>query len=312
MAHPLTHELSLFERFGFRLYKHRYLALALLLSLPLLWLVVVYLSSLLVFLFHAIFRIDPFSAVLIYEPSLDTLTQLLTVPTNLDIILRTVVMALLVTFSCAVLAYPLAYFMVFYASPMMKAALYISVLLPMWSSYLVKVYAWRQLLAKEGILTWFLDRLGMLPLLDAWLQWPLVGGATLSTSSTGMFLVFTYMWLPFMILPVQAALERVPKSLIDASEDLGATPAKTFRKVTLPMSLPGLLAGSIFTFSLTLGDYIIPTVVGAPGLFIGPMVYQQQGTVGDLPLAAAFSLVPILIMLVYLQLAKRFGAFDSL
>jgi putative spermidine/putrescine transport system permease protein len=182
----------------------------------------------------------------------------------------------------------------------------------MWTSYLVKVYAWRLVLAKQGIFSWFVDVFGLTPVLDGALATPLIGGPSLASSYIGMFIVFVYMWLPFMILPLVAALERVPGSLVAASADLGARPGQTFRHVVLPLALPGLAAGSIFTFSLTLGDYIIPSVVGAPGYFIGMMVYQQQGTAGNLPLAAAFSVVPIILIAVYLALARRMGAFDAL
>jgi putative spermidine/putrescine transport system permease protein len=182
----------------------------------------------------------------------------------------------------------------------------------MWTSYLVKVYAWRLILAKQGIVSWGFTSLGAQGALDGVLATPVVGGPSLASSYIGMFIVFVYMWLPFMILPLAAALERVPASLLQASADLGARPGQTFRNVVLPLALPGLAAGSVFTFSLTLGDYIIPSVVGAPGYFIGMMVYQQQGTAGNLPLAAAFSVVPIVLISLYLALAKRLGAFDAL
>jgi putative spermidine/putrescine transport system permease protein len=182
----------------------------------------------------------------------------------------------------------------------------------MWTSYLVKVYAWRLILAKQGILNWAFESVGLGWLLEAILQTPGVGGPSLASSYLGMFIVFVYMWLPFMILPVAAALERVPASLLQASADLGARPRQTFRTVTLPLAMPGIAAGSIFTFSLTLGDYIIPSVVGAPGFFIGMMVYQQQGLAGNIPLAAAFSVVPIVLIAMYLAFARRLGAFDAL
>jgi putative spermidine/putrescine transport system permease protein len=221
-------------------------------------------------------------------------------------------MAVAVTIACAVIALPIANYMVRYASPRARALFYVGVMLPMWMSYLVKVYAWRLILAKQGILSWLLDTVGLSAALDAALQIPGIGGPSLSASYLGMFIVFVYMWLPFMILPLAAALEKVPESLLQASADLGARPAQTFRTVTLPLALPGLAAGSVFTFSLTLGDYIIPSVVGAPGYFIGMMVYQQQGTAGNIPLAAAFSVVPIVLIMIYLSLAKRAGAFDAL
>jgi len=199
-----------------------------------------------------------------------------------------------------------------YASPRMKAFFYVGVMLPMWTSYLVKVYAWRLILAKQGILNWGLTAVGLDGVLETALTTPVIGGPSLASSYLGMFIVFVYMWLPFMILPLAAALERVPQSLIQASADLGARPRQTFWGVVLPLALPGLAAGSVFTFSLTLGDYIIPSVVGAPGYFIGMMVYQQQGTAGNIPLAAAFSVVPIVLIAIYLMLAKRMGAFDAL
>jgi putative spermidine/putrescine transport system permease protein len=233
-------------------------------------------------------------------------------PANIDIIVRTLLMAVAVTIACAIIAFPVANFMVRYASPRAKAFFYVGVMLPMWTSYLVKVYAWRLILAKQGILSWALGSVGLEGLLDAALRLPGVGGPSLSSSYLGMFIVFVYMWLPYMILPLASSLERVPASLLQASADLGATPRQTFRNVILPLALPGLAAGSVFTFSLTLGDYIIPSVVGAPGYFIGMMVYQQQGLAGNLPLAAAFSVVPIVLIMIYLTLAKRAGAFDAL
>jgi putative spermidine/putrescine transport system permease protein len=221
-------------------------------------------------------------------------------------------MAVAVTITCAIIALPIATYMARYARGRMKAFFYVGVMLPMWTSYLVKVYAWRLLLAKEGIIAWVFGKLGLLGLLEAALEAPGIGGPSLSSSYIGMFIVFVYMWLPFMILPMAAALERVPGSLLQASADLGARPAQTFRNVVLPLAVPGIAAGSVFTFSLTLGDYIIPSVVGAPGYFIGMMVYVQQGTAGNIPLAAAFSVVPIILIFAYLSIAKRFGAFDAL
>jgi putative spermidine/putrescine transport system permease protein len=294
------------------LYGRRGYYLALLLLPPLLWLGIVYLGSLLALLMQSFYAIDEFTARIVPKLTLETYRQLVIHPANVDIILRTLGMAAAVTVTAAVVAFPVANYMARYASPRMKAFFYVGVMLPMWTSYLVKVYAWRLVLAKQGILSWFLDQLGLLPALDAALATPVIGGPSLASSYLGMFIVFVYMWLPFMILPLTAALERVPLSLLQASADLGARPGQTFRNVVLPLALPGLAAGSVFTFSLTLGDYIIPSVVGAPGYFIGMMVYQQQGTAGNLPLAAAFSVVPIILIAIYLSLAKRLGAFDAL
>ena len=199
-----------------------------------------------------------------------------------------------------------------FTSPKVKIFLFIAIMLPLWSSYLVRVYSWKLILAKEGIINWFFEKLHLEWLLDSILSTPVIGGPSLSISYIGMFLVFTYIWLPFMILPIQASLERVPNSLINASHDLGANKRQTFYKVILPLALPGVIAGSIFTFSLTLGDYIIPYIIGTSKFFIGQAVYTHQGTAGNIPLAAAFSLVPILVMIVYIYCAKRMGAFDAL
>ena len=284
----------------------------LLLIPPLLWFGTVYLGSLFSLLLQSFYSINDFTAEVVREPTLATYKQLVTQPAHIDIVVRTATMAIAVTIACAIIAFPLAYYMARYATTRMKTFLYVAVLLPMWTSYLVKVYAWRLILAKQGILTWFLDALGLTPALDAALNTPVIGGPTLSSSYIGMFIVFVYMWLPYMILPIHAALERVPRSLLQASADLGARPGQTFRNVVLPLAFPGVAAGSVFTFSLTLGDYIIPGVVGAPGYFIGMMVYQQQGTAGNIPLAAAFSVVPIVLIAIYLSIVKRFGAFDAL
>jgi putative spermidine/putrescine transport system permease protein len=214
--------------------------------------------------------------------------------------------------AAAALGFPLAYYMVRYAGTRTKALLYLGVMLPLWSSYLVRVYSWKLILAKEGILTWLAKGLHLSWLLDGILAVPILGGPSLSFSYIGTFLVFVYIWIPYMILPIQAALERVPVNYIEASADLGAEPRQTFWTVIFPLALPGIIAGSIFTFSLTLGDYIVPTIVGNSRLMIGQAVYTLQGTAGDVPLAAAFTVVPMAIMGVYLWMAKRMGAFDVL
>ncbi|SCW77455.1 ABC transporter permease [Ancylobacter rudongensis] len=288
----------------------RLLTLLLLLP-PLLWLGLVYLGSLFVFLGQSVFSIDEFSGTIVREPTTATLLELFR-PANLDILLRTIGIAGGVTLLCAIIAFPIAYYAARYAGPKVKAAFYLAVMMPLWSSYLVKVYGWKLLLAKEGAIGWFAGKLGLGGALEAWLALPLVGGPSLSVSYTGMVLTFTYLWLPFMILPVQAALERVPPHLIEAAGDLGAAPGLVFRTVILPLAMPGVVAGSIFTFSLTLGDYIVPQIIGTSALVLGQAVYTLQGTAGNIPLAAAFSLVPILVMAVFLTLAKRTGAFDAL
>ena len=276
-----------------------------------LWLGIVYVGSLIALLIQSFFSIDEFSGLVVREFTLKTYGELLR-PYNFDIILRTVLMAASVTVASAILAFPIAYFAARYARGRWKAVFYLGIMLPLWSSYLVKVYAWKLVLAKEGILTWLFAKLHLTWLLEAVLAVPVIGGNSLSVSYLGTFIVFTYIWLPYMILPVQASLERVPTTLIEAAADLGATPRQNFRLVILPLALPGVVAGSIFTFSLTLGDYIIPQIIGTSRLFIGQAVYQHQGIAGNIPLAAAFAVVPIVIMGLYLWGAKRMGAFDAL
>ena len=298
-------------RLADRLYAHPRLLLWLLLVPPLAWLGIVYLGSLAALLAYSFFSLDEFSGVITFEPTLRTYAQLFDAA-NIDVIVRTVAMAAAVTLADAAIAFPIAYYAARYAKGRSKALFYLAVMLPLWSSYLVKVYAWKMILAKEGIITWAASHLGLGWLLDVVLALPVIGGPSLSISYLGTFLVFCYVWLPYMILPAQAALERVPASLIEAAGDLGATPGQTFRTVIFPLALPGLVAGSIFTFSLTLGDYIIPQIVGNSSYFIGLAVYSQQGTAGNIPLAAALTVVPIAIMGLYLFGAKRMGAFDAL
>jgi putative spermidine/putrescine transport system permease protein len=287
------------------------LALGLLLAPPLVWIGVVYLGSLGALMLQSLFRLDPFTGQVVRHVSLATYVELLQ-PANLDIVLRTVVMACAVTVAAVLLAFPLAYYMARYASPKGRIALGLAVLLPLWSSYLVRVYSWKLILAKEGVVGWCFDRAGLRWLLDGLMAIPGLGGPSLSISSLGTFLAFLYVWLPYMILPIAAALERVPASLLEASSDLGARPAHTFRRVTLPLAFPGVVAGSIFTFSLTLGDFVVPGALGNSSLFIGQAVLSHQGTAGNTPLAAAFTVIPMVIMGIYLVTARRLGALDAL
>lgn len=287
------------------------LGLFLLLLGPLMWFGIVYFGSLLTLLWQGFYTFDDFTMSVTHTLTLANLYALFN-PANYDIILRTLVMALAVTVASALLAFPMAWYMARYTRGKQKAFFYVAVMLPMWASYIVKAYAWTLLLAKDGVAQWFLSHLGLQPVLAAVLTLPGIGGNTLSTSGLGRFLVFVYIWLPFMILPVQAALERIPGSLLQASADLGALPRQTFRHVVLPLAIPGIAAGSIFTFSLTLGDFIVPQLVGPPGYFIGNMVYSQQGAIGNMPMAAAFTLVPIVLIALYLAFVKRLGAFDAL
>ncbi|WP_296483475.1 ABC transporter permease [Rhodoferax sp.] len=293
------------------LYQRRNLTLLLMLTPPLLWFGVVYVGSLLSLLGQSVFTFDDMTMSVVAELTTDNFRNLL-VPANLDIVLRTLAMAMAVTLGTVLIGFPMAYYMAHYATPAEKGFFFVGVMLPMWASYIVKAYAWTVLLAKGGVMYWTLERLGLLGALEAVLRIPGVGGDTLATSNVGRLLVFTYIWLPFMILPIQAAIERVPTNLLLASADLGARPLQTFRTVLWPLAFPGVVAGSIFTFSLTLGDYIIPQLVGPSGLYIGSMVYTLQGTIGNMPMAAAFTCVPIILITVYLALARRLGAFNAL
>ena len=283
----------------------------LLLLPPLLWIGVVYVGSLFALLLQSFYSLDDYSGLIVREFTLSTYAQLLE-SANLQIILRSAVMSAMVTIACAIIAFPIAYYAARYARGWTKALFYLAVMMPLWSSYLVKVYAWKLILAKEGIVMWLANGLHLSWLIDGLLSVPIIGGPSLSFSYIGTFLVFVYIWIPFMILPIQAALERVPVNYIEASADLGAEPRQTFWTVIFPLALPGIIAGSIFTFSLTLGDYIVPTIVGNSRLMIGQAVYTLQGTAGNVPLAAAFTVVPMVIMGIYLYVAKRMGAFDVL
>ncbi len=283
----------------------------LLLSLPMTYMLVVYLGSLVSLLVNSFYYLEEFTGLVVKEFTLGTYAQLLK-PTNLGIFRRTVGMALAVTVMDAVIAFPLAYYIAKFASSRLRTYLYIAVTLPLWSSYLVRVYAWKLILSKEGILSWFVDLFHMNFALDWVLSIPGVRGSSLSLSPLGMFIAFCYIWLPYMIVPIQTALERVPRSLLEASSDLGAKPTQTFRNVILPLAFPGVVAGSIFTFSLTMGDFIVPQSLGTSRFFIGQAVYSHQGTVGNIPLAAAFTMGPVVIMIVYLLIARKLGAFDAL
>jgi len=299
------------NRLSTYLYLRPRLTLALLLLPPLIWFVVVYIGSLASLLLNSFFYLNSFTGQVVHKFTLGTYAELLE-PANLSIFWRTTIMAALVTFADAIIAFPLSYYIARFASKRMKTFLYLAVTLPLWSSYLIRVYSWNLILTKEGILSWFLQIIRLDGVLNWFLNLPVVGGPSLAVSATGIFIVFAYIWLPYMILPIETALERVPKSLVEASSDLGASPNQTFRNVILPLAFPGVVAGSIFTFSLTLGDFIVPTLFGNSSYFIGTAVLSYQGTSGDIPLAAAFTMGPIAIMIVYLLIARRLGAFDAL
>lgn len=292
-------------------YQRPKLVLAIFLTPPMLYMLVVYLGSLFSLLINSFYSIDDFTGMIIREFTLKTYAQIFNIA-NREIIFRTAAMALIVTIVDAMIAFPLAYYIAKFASRRLKTWLIIAVTIPLWSSYLVRVYAWKLILAKEGILSWFINLFNLAGPLDWLLGLPGIGGSSLSLSPIGMFIVFVYIWLPFMIIPIQTALERVPASLLEASSDLGAKPYQTFRAVILPLAFPGVVAGSIFTFSLTMGDFIVPLTLGNSKFFIGQAVYSYQGTGGNVPLAAAMTMGPVVIMVIYLLIARRLGAFDAL
>lgn len=293
------------------LYQRPGLVLALLLGPPMVYMLVVYLGSLFALLINSFYYLEEFTGLIVREFTLRTYLQIFS-PANREIFLRTATMAAIVTFVDALIAFPLAYYIAKFTSRRLKTWLLIAVTIPLWSSYLVRVYAWKLILAKEGILSWFIN----LFQLDGVLQWLLsfesIGGSSLALSPIGMFIVFVYIWLPYMIIPIQTSLERVPGSLLEASSDLGAKPVQTFRNVILPLAFPGVVAGSIFTFSLTLGDFIIPLVLGNSKFFLGQAVFSYQGTGGNIPLAAAMTMGPVVLMIIYLLVARKLGAFDAL
>lgn len=293
------------------LYQRPKLILALLLGPPMIYMLVVYLGSLFALLINSFFYLEEFTGLIVREFTLRTYAQLFE-PAHLEIFSRTAIMAAAVTVIDALIAFPLAYYIAKFASPRLKTWLIIAVTIPLWSSYLVRVYAWKLILAKEGILSWFINLLHLDGILNWLLSFDSIGGSSLALSPIGMFIVFAYIWLPYMIIPIQTALERVPNSLVEASGDLGAKPFQTFRNVILPLAFPGVVAGSIFTFSLTLGDFIVPLSLGNSKFFIGQAVYSYQGTAGNIPLAAAMTMGPVVIMIAYLLIARRLGAFDAL
>jgi putative spermidine/putrescine transport system permease protein len=281
------------------LWRRSWLRATLTLSPPLAWFLVIYLASLVVMLVTAFWTVNPFTNTLEHSWSLVNFQQIFT-STYLTIIGRTVLMAAAVTVTDAVLALPFAYYMARVASSRGRQVLFIAVLLPLWASYLARVYAWIVILQKGGTLSWTFSKLGL-------------GAVNIGYTNIAMWIVFSYIWLPFMIVPVYGALERIPDSLLEASGDLGARNWRTIRSVVLPLALPGMVAGSIFTFALTLGDFITPILVGgANSSFIGNVIYSNIGTAGNLPFAAALAVVPIVIMIVYLLGARLLGAFESL
>jgi putative spermidine/putrescine transport system permease protein len=278
------------------LFRRRKLKLTLLLLPPLGWILVVYIAALAVLLLTSLWVEDELSGRILHTFTLDNFRQLWDDPTNRTITRNTVVMAIAVTITDALLAFPLAYYMVRLASPKVRALLFVGVLMPLWSSYLIKAYTWRLITAYDGPLNWALGKVGL-------------GPYHIAYSYTAMWLAFSYMWLPYMILPVYAALERVPSSFLEASSDLGGRAWITFRKVIWPLALPGIAAGSIFTFSLTLGDYIAVGIVGGKTQLLANVISGQVTL--NLPLAAATSVIPLLAIILYLVAMRRTGALEN-
>jgi putative spermidine/putrescine transport system permease protein len=279
------------------LHRHRTAQVGILLAPPGGWFGVVYLGSLVVLFVSAFWYLDPLTSAVVREPTLQNFEKILTVPVYREIAIRTIGVAAVVTALDILLALPIAYFMARVAGSRTRAILYAAVLLPLWASYLVRVYAWRVILSQGGFIDWLFGLFGM-------------EGVSLGYSDLSMVIVFTYLWLPYMILPVYAGFERIPTSLLEASSDLGARGATTVRRVILPLALPAIAAGSIFTFSLTLGDYIVPQLVSNTQ-FIGNVVYESQGVAGNVPFAAAYALVPVAVMAIYLLVMRRLGAFEA-
>jgi putative spermidine/putrescine transport system permease protein len=288
------------RRIGGALWRRPWLKGLTLLSPPILFFVGIYVASLGALSVYAFWTVDPFTSLTVHTWTGENFRELWHGATYHDVALRTVVIAATVTITDALIAFPFAYFMARVATPRLRAVLFVLVLLPLWASYLARVYAWQLILNQNGVLNWVTSKLGLPP-------------ANLIYTNTAIWIVFSYIWLPFMILPVYAALERIPHSYIEASRDLGAKGRRTLWSVVLPLALPGVVAGSIFTFSLTLGDYITPTLVGGPSSqFIGNVVYDSVNQASNLPFGAAFAVVPVLIMGIYLVIARRLGAFDAL
>jgi len=286
--------LSAGRRLSTFFYRHPRIRLGALLVLPVGWLVVVYFGSLFVLLLSSLWDTDPFTRDVVHRFTLENFQRIIETPVFRDVAWRTVQMAVLVTIADIVLAFPIAYYMARVASPRNRDILVIAVLMPLWANYLVKAFAWRTILSEGGVINWALNPFGLS--FDGY-------------STAGLWLTFTYLWLPFMILPIYAGLERIPSSLLEASADLGGRSLATFTRVILPLAFPAVVAGSIFTFSLTLGDYIAPGLITSDQ-FIGTVIYQIRGEA--LPTAATYSLVPLIIIVAYLLVARRLGAFENL
>jgi len=288
------------SRLAAALWRRPWARATLLLTPPLAWFILIYLAALVVLLITAFWQINPFTTNIVRVWSLGNFSTILGSSAYRGIIARTVGMAAAVTVTDAVVAFPFAYFMARVASRRARVALFVAILLPLWASYLAKVYAWLLIFTHDGILDWGAGKLGFTPPHLIYTNW-------------SVYTVFCYLWLPFMIIPVYAAIERIPQSQIEASQDLGGRTWRTTRSVLLPLALPGIAAGSIFTFSLTLGDYITPILVGGTSAnFMGNVIYNNIGIANNVPFAAAMALFPVVIMAVYLLGARALGAFRAI
>ncbi|HEY7524029.1 MAG TPA: ABC transporter permease [Candidatus Limnocylindrales bacterium] len=297
MMTPTAPAISPGRRAATWLYRHGRTRLGLLLAAPVAWLIVAYLGSLAILFLNAVWQRDEFTGLVVRSFTIDNLVEVVSNPLYRNVTVRTVQMAIVVTLTCGVLAFPIAYYMARVASPRTRGILVVAILMPLWASYLVKAYTWRLILSNQGLLNWLLAPFGL-------------AGPGLGDNAVGLWLVFTYLWLPYMILPIFAGLERIPSSLLEASADLGGRGWTTFRRVIVPLVIPALAAGSIFTFSLTLGDYVAPQLI-TTSQFIGNVIYLNFGA-PDLPFAAALALVPLSITIAYLLIVRRLGAFEAL
>jgi putative spermidine/putrescine transport system permease protein len=285
------------RRLAGTLHRRPYLRLSLLLSAPLLWLVVAYLGSLGVLFVSAFWTTDEFTGNVVRKFSTANFHELFTISVYRTVTVRSIMIAVCVTVVDGLIAFPMAFYMAKIASPRAQRWLVIAILTPLWASYLVKVYAWRIMLARDGLIDWVLNPFGS-------------HGPGYGIPAT--VLTLAYLWLPYMILPIYAGLERLPNGLLDASGDLGARTFRTFRSVIWPMAFPAVVAGSIFTFSLTLGDYITVTIVGGTSQMIGNVVYSNIGVAGNLPFAAAVATLPVAVMVIYIVAVRRTGALENL
>ncbi len=289
---------SIVRRISTFLHRHGRTRLGLLLGGPLLWFLVIYIGSLVILFLSGFWRLDVFTSEVVKEWGLQNFRTLLDDPVYRTITIRTIALALAVTAADVILAFPLAYYAARLATPRRRNAILVAVIIPLWANYLVRVFAWKLILSPGGFLNWIVETLG-------------IGSLQLGNSNWAIWITFTYLWLPFVLLPIYGALERVPSSYLEASGDLGAKGWLTFRRVVFPLIVPGIVAGSIFSFSLTLGDYIVPSLAGNTK-FIGNVIYDNVGVANNVPFAAAYALVPVAIMIVYLLVAKRMGAFEAL